>query len=45
MMRRILPIARDQRPSVYRRMFEEVWPLMVERSRESHGQDFGSDDE
>lgn len=45
MMRRILPIARDQRPSVYRRMFEEVWPLMVERSRESHSQDFGSDDE
>jgi omega-amidase len=44
-MRRILPIALDQRPSVYRRMFEEMWPLMVERSRESRPQQNGSDDE
>jgi hypothetical protein len=44
-MRRILPIELDQRPSVYRRMFEEVWPLMVERSRESRSQENGSDDE
>ena len=43
-MRRILPIDRDQRPSVYRQLFDEVWPRMVERSRES-GADFSGDDE
>jgi len=43
-MRRILPVDRDQRPSVYRRLFDEVWPRMVERSRES-GADFDSDDD
>lgn len=34
-MRRILPIERDQRPSVYREMFAETLPLMEARSRES----------
>lgn len=33
-VRRILPVSRDQRPSVYRRLFDEVWDDMVERSRE-----------
>jgi predicted amidohydrolase len=33
-MRRILPVQRDQRPSVYRRMFEESWPDMTANSRE-----------
>lgn len=33
-MRRILPVARDQRPSVYRRLFDEVWEQMVASSRE-----------
>ena len=34
-MRRILPIERDQRPSVYRELFAETLPLMEARSRES----------
>lgn len=34
-MRRILPIDRDQRPSVYRRLFEATWPQMTTRARES----------
>ena len=34
-MRRILPIARDQRPSVYRQMFEVTFPRMLEQSRDS----------
>lgn len=34
-MRRILPIDRDQRPSVYRALFAETLPLMEARSRES----------
>lgn len=33
-VRRILPVARDQRPAVYRRLFDEVWDHMSERSRE-----------
>jgi predicted amidohydrolase len=33
-VRRILPVARDQRPSVYRTLFEAAWPRMVEASRE-----------
>lgn len=33
-VRRILPVAVDQRPAVYRRLFEEVWPGMVSGSRE-----------
>ena len=33
-MRRILPVARDQRPSVYRRLFDEAWPDMLVKSRE-----------
>lgn len=36
-MRRILPIDRDQRPSVYRDLFAETLPLMEARSRESAG--------
>ncbi|HEX5051078.1 MAG TPA: nitrilase-related carbon-nitrogen hydrolase [Planctomycetota bacterium] len=35
-MRRILPIEQDLRPSVYRHMFEEAWPLIVQRSREAN---------
>ncbi len=34
-MRRILPIERDQRPSVYRALFAEMLPQMEARSRES----------
>jgi predicted amidohydrolase len=34
-MRRILPIERDQRPSVYRDIFAETLPIMTARSRES----------
>ena len=34
-MRRILPIERDQRPSVYRELFAETLPIMEARSRES----------
>ena len=44
-MRRILPVALDQRPSVYRRLFEEAWPTMVEHSRESRQHDGSSDDD
>lgn len=33
-MRRILPLDRDQRPSVYRRLFDACLPIMNERSRE-----------
>ncbi|MBL8750637.1 MAG: carbon-nitrogen family hydrolase [Planctomycetes bacterium] len=33
-MRRILPLHRDQRPSVYRRLFDETYSLMVTASRE-----------
>lgn len=34
-MRRILPLQRDQRPSVYQRLFDETLPLMLESSRET----------
>ncbi len=34
-MRRILPIDRDQRPSVYRRLFEATWEQVNERSRDN----------
>lgn len=43
-MRRILPIARDQRPSVYQRLFNANLPHMVEQSRESVGCDDDDDD-
>lgn len=33
-MRRILPIARDQRPHVYRRLWDDAWPEMLAASRE-----------
>lgn len=38
-MRRILPVGRDQRPSVYRRLLEAAWPRMQEQSREGDGSD------
>ena len=38
-MRRILPVEKDQRPSVYRRMFDRSWANMVERSREHEPRD------
>ncbi|MGE3172294.1 MAG: nitrilase-related carbon-nitrogen hydrolase [Planctomycetota bacterium] len=34
-MRRILPVDRDQRPTVYRRLCEDVWESMIAASRES----------
>ncbi len=43
-MRRILPIERDQRPSVYRELFDETLPLAQARSRESAPR-MGADDE
>ncbi len=44
-MRRILPIQRDQRPSVYRELFAETLPLMEALSRESApGNDVDDDD-
>jgi len=33
-MRRIMPIQRDLRPSVYRRLFAAAWPEMIANSRE-----------
>ncbi len=33
-MRRILPIAQDARPEVYRRMFEETWEQMSRNARQ-----------
>ncbi len=36
-VRRILPVGRDQRPTVYRRLFDEVWDSMVRNSREGGG--------
>lgn len=44
-MRRILPIARDQRPSVYRRLFDDILPMMEARSWESRAVDAEDDDE
>lgn len=34
-MRRILPVDRDQRPSVYRRLWDDAWEAMVAASREN----------
>ncbi|GAB4145592.1 MAG: carbon-nitrogen family hydrolase [Planctomycetota bacterium] len=34
MVRRILPVSRDQRPAVYRRLFDEVYEDMVKASRD-----------
>lgn len=42
-MRRILPIDRDQRPSVYEHLFRAMLPHMVERSRESTDHDDDDD--
>lgn len=44
-VRRILPVGRDQRPTVYRRLFDEVWDSMVESSREGGGMAPSADDE
>lgn len=44
-MRRILPIARDQRPSVYRTLFDATLPGMLEQSRESWHAPDDHDDE
>ncbi len=38
-MRRILPVDRDQRPSVYRRLWDDAWQGMVEASREGDDRD------
>jgi predicted amidohydrolase len=43
-MRRILPIARDQRPHVCRRMFDEAWPQMLAASRETRPADEADED-
>lgn len=40
-VRRILPVARDQRPSVYRSCFDAAWPLMQQASREGGDHDGG----
>ncbi len=34
-MRRILPVHRDERPSVYRRLWDETFDSIVQQSRES----------
>ncbi len=38
-MRRILPVDRDQRPSVYRRLWDDAWDAMVAASREHSNRD------
>jgi predicted amidohydrolase len=38
-MRRILPVDRDQRPSVYRRLWDDAWQEMVAASREGDERD------
>ncbi|MFO1077674.1 MAG: nitrilase-related carbon-nitrogen hydrolase [Planctomycetota bacterium] len=43
-MHRILPVERDQRPSVYRRLFEEAWPTMMQKCREGQGGQNDDDD-
>jgi omega-amidase len=43
-VRRILPVARDQRPSVYRRLFDDAWAAMTARSREHEVGDRDDDD-
>lgn len=35
MIRRILPVARDQRPDVYRRLFDAAWTDMLKASKSS----------
>lgn len=44
-VRRILPVGRDQRPMVYRRLFDEVWDDMVAQSREGGGKAPAYDDD
>jgi predicted amidohydrolase len=44
-MRRILPIARDLQPQVYRELFEATWPEMLDTSRNAPGATDGGDDE
>jgi predicted amidohydrolase len=38
-MRRILPVARDQRPLVYKQLWDDAWPDMVSASRDGDGGD------
>jgi predicted amidohydrolase len=38
-VRRVLPVERDQRPSVYRQLWDEAWPSMQKASRESGERD------
>lgn len=38
-MRRILPVGRDQRPVVYRKLLESAWPDMLNQSRDGDGGD------
>ncbi|MBL9076851.1 MAG: carbon-nitrogen family hydrolase [Planctomycetes bacterium] len=38
-MHRILPVQKDQRPSVYRRLFDEAWPDMLAHSNEGREPD------
>jgi len=40
-MRRILPIELDQRPQVYRQLFDAMLPTMLERCRENQAGDAG----
>jgi len=43
-MHRILPLHRDQRPSVYRRLFEETLPLMEAETREGEDPNAGAEE-
>jgi len=43
-MHRILPVHRDQRPAVYRRLFEDAWPQMLANTSEGSEPD-GRDEE
>lgn len=38
-MHRILPVHRDQRPAVYRRLLEDAWPEMLANSTEGRDED------
>ena len=40
-VRRILPVGRDQRPGVYRQLWDEAWSDMQAASREGAGRDGG----
>ena len=38
-IRRIIPIGKDQRPSIYRALFDASWSRMVAASREGQNQE------